>query len=155
SLRLVDLFMRAKYACRALHDHAPALGNTVIVGLKQHLVVDSGADQLGPLRRAEQYCPVLDNEVDWKDRWLAIDARDKSPQRDARQQIPAFTLREDGDRLRFYGHCRDVTHRDAQATWPEVPQIANQRPTRASARAGNFTARSQTWGATNAAVAIA
>src|SRR5215475_1191695 len=97
--------MGTKYACRPLDDHAPAFGDTVIVGLEQHLVVDSGADQLGPLRGTEQYCPVLDNEVDWKDRWLAIDARDKSPECDARQQIPAFGLREDGDRLRFYGHA--------------------------------------------------
>ena len=101
SIRLVDLFVGAKYPCGPLDDHAPAFSDTVPVGLEQHLVVDSSADQFGALRRTEKHGAVLDHEVDRKDRWFCLDAGDESPERDTREQIPALLLRKYGDRLRL------------------------------------------------------
>ena len=53
SLCLIDLLVGTEGSCRPFDDHAPALGNTMVVGLEQHVVVDRSADQLGALRRAE------------------------------------------------------------------------------------------------------
>ena len=99
TLRLIYFVVAAKYARRPLDYHTPAFGNAMVVGLEQHVIVDRSAHQFGALGGAEQQRPVLDDEVDREDVRPAIDAGDEPPQRDARQKIPAFRLRQDGDRL--------------------------------------------------------
>src|SRR6476620_5090096 len=128
TLRLIDLVVGAKYAPRPLDDHAPAFGNAMVVGLEQHVIVYRSAHQLGALGGAEQYSPALDDEVDREDVRPAIHACDEPSQRDARQKIPAFRLRQDGDRLRFFVHGRDVSLRRCPTIWSKVPQIEHERP---------------------------
>ena len=46
-LGVLDLLIGPKRTRIALDDHAPALGDVVVVDLEEHVVVDRGADQLG------------------------------------------------------------------------------------------------------------
>src|SRR6478735_1423492 len=128
TLRLIYFVVAAKYARRPLDYHAPAFGNAMVVGLEQHVIVDRSAHQLAALGGAEQHSPVLDDEVDREDVRPAIHACDEPSQRDARQKIPAFRLRQDGDRLRFFVHGHDVSHGRCPSIWSKVPQIEHERP---------------------------
>src|SRR6185503_11351598 len=90
-----DVVVGTQHASVAPDDHAPTTGNAVVVGLKQHAVVDRSADQLGALGGTEQHRLVLHDEINREDLRVAIHARDEPSQRDAGQQTPAFRLGQD------------------------------------------------------------
>ena len=65
----------------AFDDHAPALGDIMIVDLEHHMIVDRGADQLGALSGAKQDRVAINDVVHREDLGPAANARDQSPQR--------------------------------------------------------------------------
>ena len=96
TLGVFDLLLGAQRARGAFDDHAPSLGDVVVIGLEQHVIVDRGADQLGALCGAEQHRATLDDVIDREDLGPAVDAGDEPPQRDTCQKVPAFVHRQDG-----------------------------------------------------------
>ena len=58
---------------RALDDHAPPLGDSVVVSLESYPAAHHSAEQLGALGSSEEHRPALGDEVDRKD--LGLPAR--------------------------------------------------------------------------------
>jgi hypothetical protein len=65
-----------KQARSTFDDHTPALGDVMVVGLENHLIVYHGADQLGALRGAKQDRSAPNYVVHREDLGLAANARD-------------------------------------------------------------------------------
>ena len=102
----MDVLGGGEHPGGAPNDDAPAVGDGVVVGLEQDLVVHDGAEQLGALGGPEQHRPVLGDEVHREEFQLIADTRHQSTQRDALQQIPTLVVAEYRDRALFVCHVQ-------------------------------------------------